>query len=70
MDNEDLNNAILRITPKIDLNKIKELFASIPSSYDDLPVLTDSQRKLYYESIVYKYEKVLKPIYNKLNESK
>lgn len=70
MDNEDLNNAILRITPKIDLNKIKELFASIPSSYDDLPVLTDSQRKLYYESIVYKYEHVLKPIYNKLNESK
>ena len=70
MDNEDLNNAILRITPKINLNKIKELFASIPSSYDDLPVLTDSQRKLYYESIVYKYEHILKPIYNKLNQNK
>ena len=70
MDNEDLNNAILRITPKIDLNKIKELFVSIPSSYDGLPVLTEPQRKLYYESIVYKYENVLKTIYNKLNESK
>ncbi len=66
MNNKDCNAALLRIFPKIDLVKIKELFDSIPLEYNKLPVLSKEQRKLYYESLVYKYEKVFKVIYNKL----
>ncbi len=68
MDNKNLNEAILRVVPKIDLNKIKELFTSIPSSYENLPILTEAQKKLYYESLVYKYENVLKKVYDKLTK--
>ena len=68
MDNKNLNEAILRVVPKIDLNKIKELFSSIPSSYENLPILTEAQKKLYYESLVYKYENVLKKVYDKLTK--
>ena len=66
MDNEDCNQALLRVFPKIDLQKIKELFDSIPFEYNDLPILSKYQRELYYKSLEYKYDKVLKVIYNKL----
>lgn len=68
MAKEDLNEAIIRVVPKIDLKKIKELFSSIPSSYENLPILTEAQKKLYYESLVYKYENVLKKVYDKLTK--
>lgn len=68
MENEDCNAAFLRIFPKIDLYKIKELFDNIPSKHYGLSVLSDEQRNLYYESLIYKYEKVFEPIYNKLLE--
>lgn len=66
MDNEDCNQALLRVFPKIDLQKIKELFDSIPFEYNDLPILSKYQRELYFKSLEYKYDKVLKVIYNKL----
>lgn len=68
MDNDDCNKALLRIFPKIDMKSIKELFDSIPMEYDNLSVLSKEQRKLYYKSLEYKYEKVFKPIYEKLNK--
>ena len=66
MKNEDCNQALIKIYPKIDLNKIKELFDKIPKEYNNISVLSEQQRKLYYKSLEYKYEKVFKPIYNKL----
>lgn len=66
MNNEDCNKALLRVFPKINLYNIKELFDSIPLECDSLPVLSEQQRELYYKSLVYKYEKVFEPIYNKL----
>ena len=46
----------------------KEIFDNIPSVYNNFSVLSDEQRTLYYESLVYKYNKVFKPIYAKLME--
>ena len=66
MENSDCNNALIRIFPKINLEDIKDLFDSIPLEYNNLPVLTDLQRKLYYKSLEYKYENVFKIIYQKL----
>ena len=66
MENSDCNDALIRIFPKINLKDIKDLFDSIPLEYNNLPVLTDLQRKLYYKSLEYKYENVFKIIYQKL----
>ena len=66
MDNEDCNDALKRIFPKIDLGKIKEIIDEIPLKHSELTVLSKNQRKLYYDSMVYKYERVLKPVYDKL----
>lgn len=68
MDNIDCNKALLRIFPKINLEKIKELFDSIPIQYQNFSVLSKPQRELYYKSLVYKYENVLLPIFKKLCE--
>lgn len=70
MDNEECNNALIRIYKKINMEKIKELFDDIPLKYNNIPVLSTQQRCLYYESLVYKYENVFKPVYNKLIKEK
>ena len=66
MNNDDCNKALLRVFSKINLEKIKELFDNIPFEYNNLMVFSEFQRKLYFESLKYKYENVLKPIYDKL----
>lgn len=70
MQNEELNQAILRIVPKIDLKKIKDFFDTIPYEYNNIQVFSKEQRLVYYNLLVYRYEKVLLPIYNKLNNKK
>ena len=66
MENDDCNEAIIRIVPKIDFKKIEDIINSIPSEYNGLPVISDIQRKFYLKSLKYRYENVLLPIYNKL----
>ena len=66
MENKDCNEALLRIMPKINFDKINDLFDSIPFEFNGLSVLSKSQRKLYLKSMIYKYEKVFKPVYNRL----
>lgn len=70
MQNEELNQAVLRIVPKIDLKKIKDFFDTIPYEYNNIQVFSKEQRSVYYNLLVYRYEKVLLPIYNKLNNKK
>ena len=70
MQNEELNQAVLRIVPKIDLKKIKDFFDTIPYEYNNIQVFSKEQRLVYYNLLVYRYEKVLLPIYNKLNNKK
>ena len=66
MNNEDCNQALIRIYPKINLSEIKNLFDSIPCEYNNLPVLSVEQKDLYFKSLEYKYVNVLTPIYNML----
>ena len=68
MSNEDCNKALLRIFPNINMNSIRELFENVPLKYNNLSVLSEQQRELYYKSLEYKYEKVFKAIYNILKE--
>ena len=66
MDNEEVNQALIRIFPKINLDEIKKLFDNIPVTYNNLPVLSEEQRKLYFKSLEYKYQNILTPVYNEL----
>lgn len=66
MNNEECNRAILRIVPKINMYNIKRIFDEIPEEYNGLMVLSEIQKKYYLESLEYRYENVLLPVYNKL----
>lgn len=67
MENAECNKAILRMIPKINIDKITSIFDAIPEEYNGLPVLTKTQKEYYLKSLKYKYDNVLVPIYNKLN---
>ena len=68
MDNEECNKAILRIIPRINIDKIANIFDEIPEEYNGLPVLSKMQKIYYLKSLKYRYDNVLVPIYNKLLE--
>lgn len=69
MSDSECNNALIRIFPKIDLNKIKDIIYSVPCEYENIRVLSDKQKELYFKSVVYKYEKIFKPVYDKIKSS-
>ena len=60
-ENIDCNNAILRILPKVDIEKIN-------SFIDDTPYISDLQKEFYKTYIKARYEKVLLPTCRKLNK--
>lgn len=64
---EECNKAILRIAPKINMEKIENIFNDIPSKYKNLPVISEIQKKYYLKSLKYKYDNILMPVYNKLS---
>ncbi len=68
MKNNDCNEAIKRIVPKINMSAIRDIFNELPEEYNGLPVLSSAQKKYYLKSLEYKYNNVLLPIYNKLLE--
>lgn len=68
MNNEECNKAVLRIVPKINMDKISNIFNEIPEEYNGLPVLSKIQKTYYLKSLEYKYNNILIPIYNKLIE--
>lgn len=69
MKNVDCNKAVLRVVPKINIEKISNIFNELPEEFNGLPVLSKMQKTYYLKSIEYKYNNVLMPIYNKLLET-
>lgn len=61
-ENQDCNEALLRIYPKIDLNKIKEIIENTPS-------ISDVRKEFYKTMLQERYDKLLTPPYRKLQES-
>lgn len=68
MNNEECNNAILRMVSKINMNKIISIFDELPDEYNGLPVLSEMQKTYYLKTLDYRYNNVLIPVYNKLLE--
>lgn len=69
MKNENCNKAILRIVPKINMIKIANIFDDIPEKYNELTVLTKIQKSYYLKILEYRFDNILNPIYNKLQQN-
>ena len=69
MENRNCNDAIMRIVPNIDFNKIESIFEEIPNGCNGIVVISDIQRKFYFDSLKYRYDNVLLPIYDKLKNN-
>ena len=65
MDNEDCNKALVRLYPKININKIKDLFNEIPNIYNNITIFSDVQKELYYKVLEYRLN-IFKEVYEKL----
>lgn len=63
LENKECNKALLRIFPKINLEKIKQII-------NDTPFISDIRKEFYIKIITLRYEKILKYSYNKLIEKK
>ena len=68
MCNNECNKAIVRMIPKINMDKITCIFNELPKEYNGLSVLSKIQKLYYLKSLKYKYDNVLIPVYNKILE--
>ena len=59
----ELNEAIIRIVPRIKIDKIKEFINDIPNSYQDYAIISDLQKEFYLKSMEYIYNNILLPTY-------
>ena len=59
LENEDCNKALLRLFPKINIDKINEII-------EDIPYISNIRKKFYKDIINLRYEKILKFSYEKL----
>lgn len=69
MNNLELNEVILEIVPKINLDKIHEIIYELPNYFDDIEVISEVKKDFYYKSLEYRYNEILIPIYNKLKDN-
>ena len=68
LENNDLNQAILRIVPNIDLSKIKKIINEIPNIDKEtgIKIISDIQKEFYYRILENRYEEILLPTYEKI----
>ena len=58
LENDDCSEALMRMYPRIDINKINDII-------DEIPCITDIRKKFYKIIIKYKYEDILQAAYKK-----
>lgn len=58
LENDDCSEALMRMYPRIDINKINDII-------DEIPCITDIRKKFYKIIIKYKYEDILQVAYRK-----
>lgn len=62
MKEDGCNEAIKRIVPRIEMNKIKDIVSSTP-------YISDLQKEFYKTMLQERYNQILLPVFNKLNKS-
>lgn len=66
MESVDCNNALIRIVPKIDLDKIKNIFNEIPEEINGIETISNQQKEVYYKILEYRFNNILLPTYKKI----
>lgn len=64
--NKDCNEAVKRIFPKINKQKLKEIFNELPNYQNDILIISDEQKELYYKILEYRIDNILNKVYNDL----
>lgn len=72
LENEDLQSAILRVTPKVieKLGEIEDFFNDVPCSYGDLPICSQERKQYYLQGIKVRVSDLLVPRYEELKVDK
>lgn len=65
LDNTDCNKALIRIIPRINIEKIKKIINEIPNEFNGIKIISDIRKEFYCKYIEYAYEKSLYPSYLK-----
>ena len=68
LSNKDCNEALMRIVPKINVEKIKKIIHEIPNEVDGIQVISDIRKEFYCKCVEYRYERSLYPTYLKIKE--
>lgn len=61
LSNNDCNKALLRITPRIDMDKISDFI-------DEVPYISEIQKEFYKKYIGARYEKILLPVFEQVQD--
>lgn len=65
LKNPECNAALLRIVPKINMDRIIAMIEEIPEKYENIEVISSARKKFYIKCLRYRYEKSLLPAYQK-----
>lgn len=68
LSNKDCDAALMRIVPKINVEKIKKMIHEIPNEVDGIQIISDIRKEFYCKCVEYRYEKSLYPTYLKIKE--
>lgn len=63
-EDQECNAAVLRVVPKIDMDKIRDIINEIPEEFNGIRVMSNVQKEFYFKSLEYRYENILEPFYN------
>lgn len=69
LKNKDCDAALMRIVPKINVEKIKKMINEIPNEVNGIQIISDIRKEFYCKCIEYRYEKSLYPTYLKIKET-
>ena len=65
-NNKDCNEAVKRIFPKINKQNIKDIFNALPNYQDDILIISEEQKELYYKILEYRIDNILQKVYNNI----
>lgn len=69
MQNEECNEAVKRIVPKINLPEIHEIIYEIPTNFKNVDIISDVAKNVYFEISCIRYNEILLPTLEKIKKN-
>lgn len=63
LQNKECNEALIRIVPKINLDKIITMINEIPEEFEGITIISKIRKEFYIKCLKYRYETSLYPTY-------